>query len=191
MKITEERFTELLIERIGELPEEYLIEKKLTVLYDLSISQDGNIHMGVDLDSGYPIRGKGKGFEQDIVIYRELKNAHTAIIPYIIAEVKYRSVTTHDAIVYSKKAEKIRSVYPYVRYGLILGNFRSIPGRVIRHGESFDFITAIQYPFSKEPIQELRKLLLSELQTSENMESIRSSKKKITTIQKKYEYREL
>lgn len=191
MKITEERFTELLIKRIGELPEEYLIEKKLTVLYDLSISQDGNIHMGVDLDSGYPIRGKGKGFEQDIVIYRELENAHTAIIPYIIAEVKYRSVTTHDAIVYSKKAEKIRSVYPYVRYGLILGNFHSIPGRVIRHGESFDFITAIEYPFSEESVRELRKLLLSELHTSENMESIRSSKKKIITIQKKYEYREL
>ena len=62
MKITEERFTELLVDRIGELPRGYLIEKKLTVLYDLSISQDGNIHMGVDLDSGYPIRGKGKGF---------------------------------------------------------------------------------------------------------------------------------
>ena len=191
MKMTEERFTELLIDRIGEIPEDYLIEKKLTVLYDLSVSQDGNIHMGVDLDSGYPIRGKGKGFEQDIVIYRELENAHTAIIPYIIAEVKYQSVTTHDAIVYSKKAEKIRSVYPYVRYGLILGNFHSIPGRVIRHGESFDFITAIQYPFSEESVEELRKLLLNELHTSENMESIRSSKKKIITIQKKYEYREL
>jgi hypothetical protein len=191
MKITEERFMELLVDRIGELPRGYLIEKKLTVLYDLSISQDGNIHMGVDLDSGYPIRGKGKGFEQDIVIYRKLENAHTAIIPYIIAEVKYQSVTTHDAIVYSKKAEKIRSVYPYVRYGLILGNFRSIPGRVIRHGESFDFITAIQYPFSEESVEELRKLLLNELHTSENMESIRSSKKKIITIQKKCEYREI
>ena len=191
MKITEDQFTEFLIKRIGDLPSGYFIEKKLTVLYDLSVSQDGNIHMGVDLDSGYPIRGKGKGFEQDIVIYRKAENAHTSVIPYIIAEVKYESVTTHDAIVYSKKAEKIRSVYPYVRYGLILGNFRSLPGRVIRHGESFDFITAIQYPFRKEPIKELRKLLLSELQTSENMESIRSSKKKITTMQKKYEYREL
>jgi len=168
-----------------------LIETKLAVLYDISVGQDGNIHMGVDLDSGYPIRGKGKGFQQDIVIYRQVENAHTAVIPYIIAEVKYQSVTTHDAIVYSRKAERIKDVYPYVRYGLILGGFASIPGRVIRHGESFDFIAAMQYPFGEDPVEELRRLLLSELHTSENMELIRSAKKKITTMQKEYRYKEL
>ncbi|MEK7407496.1 MAG: hypothetical protein AAB225_20655, partial [Acidobacteriota bacterium] len=65
------------------------------------------------------------------------------MIPRIVAEVKFGGVTTHDVIVYAEKADRIRRVYPYLRYGFVLGGLGHIPGRVLRLGQRFDFITAL------------------------------------------------
>ena len=86
--------------------------------------------MGVDKDSGQPLRGSGRGFEQDILIYDESDKGHTSVVPRVVLEVKVGSVSTHDVIVYSEKADRIRRVYPYVRYGFVLAGLKSIPGRV-------------------------------------------------------------
>ena len=85
--------------------------------------------MGVDPDTGEPIRGRGRGFEQDILVFDEVAEAHTSVIPRIVAELKFGNVTTHDVIVYSEKADRIRRVYPYIRYGFVLGGMKHIPGR--------------------------------------------------------------
>ena len=142
---------EFITEFIAELDlhlEPCLIAHHKPLLYDLTVDDDGIIRMGVD-DSGEPVRGHGKGFEQDILIYESrdvgdlpVKPCVVTVVPRVVAEVKFNSVTTHDAIVYSEKARRIRTVYPYLRYGLILGGLKTIPGRVLRLGQGFDFIFA-------------------------------------------------
>jgi len=46
-------------------------EAKRSLLYDLSIDHRGVVTMGVYPDSGEPIRGRGRGFEQDILAFDE------------------------------------------------------------------------------------------------------------------------
>lgn len=78
-------------------------------------------------------------FETDLVIYE--KN-DTIIKPRVVIEAKLGSITTHDAITYSYKAEKHKYITPYLRYGIMIGN-RShypLPGRLYRHGTNFDFM---------------------------------------------------
>jgi len=142
--------------------------------------------MGVDIDSGEPIRGGGKGFEQDILIYEQTKDGHTSFIPRVIMEVKLRRVTTHDAIVYSEKARRIRRIYPFVRYGLILAEMKNIPGRVLRLGEEFDFIEIVNNPLSRLDLKKCRDLFRAELDTSLELSKILFGAKKITSLRKRF-----
>jgi hypothetical protein len=154
--------------------------------YNLTIDDDGEIRMGVESDSGAPVRGRGKGFEQDILIYQDpsAQPGHN-LVPRVVAEVKFNSVTTHDAIVYSEKARRIRTVYPYLRYGLILGGLEKIPGRVLRLGEGFDFIFAISHPFIPRQIDSTRKALKEEVQTSRDLARIAFGRQHITSFRRR------
>jgi len=55
---------------------------------------------------------------------------------------KVDTMTTHDAITYSRKAEMHKNVIPFLRYGIMLGNRKTypLPGRLYRHGDQFDFM---------------------------------------------------
>ncbi|GAB4286004.1 MAG: hypothetical protein Kow0081_4020 [Candidatus Dojkabacteria bacterium] len=57
-------------------------------------------------------------------------------------EAKINSVTTHDAITYSQKAQTHKNVHSYLRYGILIGNRKdyALPGRLFRHGQHFDFM---------------------------------------------------
>ncbi len=120
--------------------------------------------MGVDSDSGEPIRGLGRGFEQDILIYDAVAEFNTTVVPRVVIEVKFRSVTTHDIIVYSEKADRIKRIYPYVRYGLLLGAMKHVPGRALRLGHRFEFILAVPAEPSSSDMAALEELLRAEAQ---------------------------
>ena len=74
-------------------------------------------------------------------------------------------------MVYSEKARRIRMVYPYVRYGMLLGNMPKdrIPPRVIRLGSEFDFIVAIAYPIQTAEIEALGALFRQEVMISKDL----------------------
>lgn len=165
-EMTEQDFTDELIREVEPSIVDARIKSGMSVLYEMPIDDDGKVHMGVDQDSGEAIRGKGTGFEQDILVFEEKSEGQTTVVPRVIAEVKYDAVTTHDAIVYSYKAECIKRIYPFVRFGMVIGAFKSIPGRVLRLGKHFDFVVAIQYPLVPSQITELRTLLNQELAAS-------------------------
>ena len=78
-------------------------------------------------------------FVTDLLIYEKLNNS---IKPRVIIESKIQSVTTHDAITYSYKAQCHKNVIPYLWYGIMLGNRGEypLPGRLSRHGTNFDFL---------------------------------------------------
>ncbi|HBB96036.1 MAG TPA: hypothetical protein DC054_11660 [Blastocatellia bacterium] len=184
---------EFISEFIAELDlhlEPCVVAHHKPLLYDLTVDDDGVIRMGVT-DTGEPVRGHGKGFEQDILIYESrdlgtpVKPCAVAVVPRVVAEVKFNNVTTHDAIVYSEKARRIRTVYPYLRYGLILGGFQTIPGRVLRLGQGFDFIFAVSHPFIPNQIDSGRKALTEEVQTSRDLARIAFGRQHITSFRRR------
>lgn len=180
----EQEFTDELVEVISPSIFGAIIQSGISLLYEMPIDDDGIIRVGVDADTGHAFRGKGTGFEQDIVIYEETEKGHTRIIPRVVAEVKFGRVTTHDAIVYSYKAECIKLIYPYCRYGMVLDDMKWIPGRALRHGRNFDFICTLSYPLSKTEITELSSLFNSELETSRATGAIMKGTKKLRVFQR-------
>ncbi len=102
--------------------------------------------------------------------------------PRVVVEAKLDSITTHDAITYSHKAANHRSVFPYLRYGIMLGNRRHypLPGRLYRHGTQFDFMISFkEHQPSLKELEAFRAILLEEVQASRALENmIYQSRKK-------------
>lgn len=80
------------------------------------------------------------GYETDILIFEQIDESRWK--PRIIIEAKINSISTHDAITYSQKAQTHKNVHPYLRYGILIGNRKDspLPGRLFRHGQHFDFM---------------------------------------------------
>lgn len=87
-----------------------------------------------------PVQHHFIGYETDILIFEQIDDSKWK--PRIIVETKIKSVTTHDAITYSQKAQTHKNVHPYLRYGILIGNRMDypLPGRLFRHGQHFDFM---------------------------------------------------
>jgi len=183
--MNEKEFTAEFIAELDLHLENCLLATHKSLLYDLTVDDDGVVRMGIDIDSGEPIRGGGKGFEQDVLIYECPESDGLRVVPRVVAEVKFNGVTTHDAIVYNEKARRIRTVYPYVRYGLILGGLQKIPGRVLRLGQGFDFIFAISYPFIAQQIQVSRTAFSEEVQTSRDLARIAFGRLSVTSFRRR------
>lgn len=78
-------------------------------------------------------------YETDLLLYDTKENGDW--IPRVVIELKMGSITTHDALTYSTKAATHKHVHPYLRYGILIGQYGTdLPGRLIRHGSYFDFM---------------------------------------------------
>jgi hypothetical protein len=113
-----------------------------------------------------------KVFETDLLIYEQTADF---IKPRIIIEAKLSKVTTHDAIVYSYKAQSHKTITPFIRYGIIIGNRKHypLPGRLFRHGTNFDFMMS----FKKNELDKTEKevftyLIEKELRYSQQIEEM-------------------
>jgi len=110
-------------------------------------------------------------FETDLLIYEK----RNVIKPRVIIESKINSVTTHDVITYSYKAQAHKNVTPYIRYGIMLGNRKHypLPGRLFRHGTNFDFMISFQdYVPSHDEKSAFIDLIKKEISYSQKMEEI-------------------
>jgi hypothetical protein len=116
----------------------------------------------------------------------------TAWKPRIVIECKLNTVTTHDAITYSHKSLTHKNVHPYLRYGILIGNRRHypLPGRLFRHGISFDFMQSWQAlePTADE-LNESIHLIIEEVTVSRSLEEIifnsrRSKRARYTILHK-------
>lgn len=79
------------------------------------------------------------GYETDILV-RDVDGQEW--VPRVVIETKLNRVTTHDALTYSSKAATHKHVHPYLRYGILIGNWGggAFPTRLFRHGAYFDFM---------------------------------------------------
>lgn len=157
------------------------IRTKKSLLYAISFDEKGKLRLGMN-KAREPVRGGGMGFEQDILIFERTSGNETSVVPRVVLEVKFRSITTHDVIVYSEKARCIRTVYPFVRYGLILGNADIIPGRVLRLGQEFDFILTASASMNQPQVSRLVEIISEEIDTSKYLGKLLSGERKATEL---------
>lgn len=188
---TETAFGERLVKRLRPLLlRRYEIETKRSLLYAVSFDDEGRLQLGQDRERE-PTRGGGTGFEQDLLIFERVPDvtADTTIVPRVSVELKFGGVSTHDAIVYSEKARRIRAIYPFVRYGLILGGLTRIPGRTLRLGTEFDFIVALPTPIRNAALERVVKMLRRELQLSRKLTNILRGRDRVSVLYRSLSFR--
>ncbi len=120
-----------------------------------------------------PEKQKSIGYETDILIYSQLDDFSWK--PRVIIETKLSSVTTHDAITYSQKAQTHKFVHPYLRYGILIGNRKHypLPGRLFRHGQHFDFMLSWKsFQADKREMKTLVEIINDEIRASEILDEI-------------------
>ncbi len=135
---------------------------------------------------GYEIRAYRKEAETEVTQAEAILFATDFIViedhpdgswkPRVVVEAKVGdTITTHDAITYSHKAANHKSVFPYLRYGIMLGNrqHRPLPGRLYRHGTQFDFMISFkEYELSPKELEAFYRLLVDEVRASRTLENM-------------------
>lgn len=142
------------IENLKKLP--YALE---IIEYDLKFTPKNNKEFSMS-------------FETDMLIYEHINDT---IKPRIVIEAKLSEITTHDAITYSYKAQHHKSVTPYLRYGIMLGDRKHhpLPGRLFRHGGNFDFMISFkELSPSEDEKNVFVELLHNEINYSKQLEEM-------------------
>lgn len=115
-----------------------------------------------------PTRGTS-AFETDLCVIEEKPSG--VKIPRVVLEFKGK-ITTHDVLIYSAKARKHKQVYPYLRYGVVMSDETSVPGRVFTHNESLDFALALHNFKTNRLHATLASAIEAEVQASRTLENI-------------------
>jgi hypothetical protein len=131
--LNEVEWVQLVARQLGNQP--WLSEERLSVQTGLKLAYGSEI-----VSYGPEQETHMISFATDLALTEELPNERWR--PRVVVEAKLGSITTHDAITYSQKAAVHRSVHPYLRYGVMLGDREHypLPGRLYRHGAQFDFM---------------------------------------------------
>jgi hypothetical protein len=136
----ERRFAEQLQKILREkLLPEYVIHIGKCLLYKLEVDVNGQLRPSAE-NLQNPKRGQF-AFQTDILIEKSLNNS--LAIPLVVVELKFGSFSTHDIITYSSKAIRHKEIYPYLRYGFIIGGSGSLSKKFLTHNQGVDFAMAI------------------------------------------------
>ena len=81
-------------------------------------------------------------------------------------------MSTHDVLTYSAKARKHKQIYPYLRYGIIVGSEAKVAAKFFIHNESLDFCCAARAYIMESTLGAmLSDLILAEIQSSRLLEA--------------------
>lgn len=141
-----------------------LIKRGAALLYQVTV--DNNLKLTVNPHK--PMRGDS-AFQTDLCVFETKQNGVT--IPRVVLEFKTR-ISTHDIITYSVKARKHKQVYPYLRYGLVVSEESSVPGRFFVHNESLDFFLAMKKVEAAGLSTFFKEIFRAEVSASELLEKI-------------------
>ncbi len=177
-------FQELMVELINKklkeknLLRKYIARKGKAVLYELTL--DENLNLNVK-NHKKPTRGQS-AFETDVTIFAKKLGVE---VPFIILEVK-DNISSHDIITYSNKAKRHKTVYPFLRYGLVAYGINFIPMRFFKHNKEIDFfLTLSKYLRDREKLSSiLFELVNKEFENFERLQKILHSKEKMNFYQK-------
>src|SRR3989344_3859636 len=175
----EPKFQELMVELINnklkekKLSNKYVTRKGKAVLYELTLDEELNLNVK---NPKKPSRGKS-AFETDVTIFAKKGDIE---VPLIVLEVK-DNISSHDIITYSNKAARHKTVYPFLRYGLVAYGISHIPKRFFKHNKELDFfLTLSEYLKDKNKLSTiLFELVSKELENFEKLQIILHSKEKM------------
>lgn len=161
----EDKFVEIALSAAKDVIEPPLyIERGVALLYQITVDNLLNI----SVNPRHPTRGNS-AFQTDLCVL-EQKNSEIRI-PRVVLEFK-ANISTHDVLTYSTKARKHKQIYPYLRYGIIIGNEETIPGRFFTHNESLDFCVAASIYKGNRLHELFSTLLREEISASRELEKI-------------------
>jgi hypothetical protein len=143
--------------------------------------------------NGLPLSGDDPNsdtheYQTDFLVAEFLRGTNTWV-PRVVIEFKFGAVTTHDALTYSTKAETHKMVHPYLRYGIVIGDYKGpVPKRLVRHGHHFDFMATISSEkLTSTEEDQLLDLIQSEVEASQTLGGLLSDKSKFTVLHRKLE----
>ena len=120
-------------------------------------------------EPGNPRRGS-YAFQTDLlIIQKDIK------LPLVVIETKYGGFSTHDVLTYSTKAQKHKEIYPYLRYGLVVGGTNKITNKFFIHNIGFDFAIALE-KIDDYAINELIEILRCQIKNAESILEIFKNK---------------
>jgi len=160
----------------GELKDKYTIKEGENLIYKVII--DGGLNYRPD--SPWDPRRGDYAFQVDILIAREISNgnAEKSYLPFVVIETKYGSFSTHDVLIYSTKALKHKEIYPYIRYGFVVGGIDEIYNKFFTHNVGFDFAFAMKR-MRKSELKKLSAVIQEQLSVAEFLLDIFQNKKKV------------
>ena len=169
MKMKEREWAKKIAERLDKEIQGCRVEPEKKLIYASEI---------LDHDEDGPLYNEPATYTTDILIYEELGG--TKWKPRVVVETKLgdeegRGIRTHDAITYSQKSASHKNVYPYLRYGIFIGNRKHypLPGRLFRHGVNFDFMLSWKgYDPRGKEWKTLVDILHKEIEASEKLEEM-------------------
>ncbi len=140
------------------------IQRGAALLYQVTV----NNKLDIKVDPKKPMRGQS-AFQTDLCVFEHI-DAKTKI-PRVVLEFK-PGLSTHDVLIYSAKARKHKQNYPYLRYGLIIGNEKKVPGKFFTHNEALDFCVAASSYKENRLHEIIAGLLKAEVKCSRQLEKV-------------------
>jgi len=101
------------------------------------------------------------------------------LLPLVVIEIKYGDFDTHNILAYSEKALKHKEIYPYLRYGSVIGNIEKIPNKFFKHNKGLDFAYSLKDINDDKSIKELVEIIKQQVDSARSILDIINSDKKI------------
>jgi hypothetical protein len=174
----ERAWVEAVKQRISSYLPKLVVETSHRLPYALYISHYHN--------QAEPAMAEPSMYQTDLLI-AERRHRSTDWVPRVVVEFKLGTITTHDALTYSAKAATHKSIHPYFRYGIVIGQHAGpVPRRLIRHGQQFDFMLTLGSKLlSPGDRDRLCILLRQEVRASQEIERLLSGKSGMKLVHRK------
>lgn len=137
-----------------------VVREGKALLYRITVGQE----LVVGVNPSAPTRGQS-AFQTDLCVCEQSGKLE---IPRVVLEFKL-GLSTHDILTYSAKARKHKQVYPYLRYGIVVGSERTIAGKFFVHNEALDFCIALSQIPAQSRQRVLRDLVRAEVAASRKL----------------------
>lgn len=140
------------------------IERGAALLYQVKV----NNRLEITINPKKPMRGQS-AFQTDLCVFEQIDP--DTKIPRVVLEFK-PGLTTHDVLIYNSKARRHKQIYPYLRYGLVVGEYSEVPGKFFTHNDALDFFVAAASYKANRLHEIIAKLLRAEVHSSRQLEKV-------------------
>jgi len=158
--MNETEFREKLLEKLQKELKDYEVEveKNKNLIYRVIVNEKFSFEPNTPRE---PKRGS-HAFQTDLLITSSKDDS----LPLVVIETKYEGFSTHDVLVYSTKAQRHKEIYPYLRYGLVVGGVNKITNKFFTHNIGFDFAYALKSTDDSESIKELSEIIKNQVENA-------------------------